>query len=110
MHFCPLHHIWLKVGQGRPSLFGASSNERALIGGMTIAWSLKEEKCEQRRGGRLAGSQMARLGGRWWQLTNIFTWKHEGQLLAAKTSQINWSLQSKTTFPGFVTISIPYED
>ena len=40
----------------------------------------------------------------------IFTWKHEGRLLAAKTSQINWSLQSKTTFPGFVTISIPYED
>ena len=82
------------------------------MGGMTIAWSLKEEKCEQRRGrgGRLARSQMARLGGRWWQLTNIFTWKHEGQLLAAKTSQINWSLQSKTTFPGFVTISIPYED
>ena len=82
------------------------------MGGMTIAWSLKEKNANKEGGvgGRLARSQMARLGARWWQLTKIFTWKHEGQLLAAKTSQINWSLQSKTTFPGFVTISIPYED
>ena len=70
MHFCPLHHIWLKVGQGR--IFWAwRSNERALMGGMTIAWSLKEKNANKEGGvgGRLARSQMARLGARWWQLT-----------------------------------------
>ena len=46
VHSAPsLHHIWLKVDP-----FWSSSNERALMAGMTIAEVEREEKCEQRGG------------------------------------------------------------